>query len=123
MTKNILIALIIIVVDLVGLLVWGGLRSSKNNPQLEALAQCLNSKGAVMYGTNWCSWCQKEEANFKDTWRFINYIDCSKNPKDCLALGIEATPTWIFPDGKRLTGYQGLEKLAEESGCKLTIDR
>ncbi len=117
--NRILVALIIIVIVLTGVLIWGGLGANKNNSQLEALARCLSDKGAVMYGTNWCSWCQKEEANFKDAWRFISYIDCSKNPKDCLALGIETTPTWIFPDGKKLVGYQGLEKLAKESGCAL----
>jgi len=119
MTKNILIILIVVALGLLGFLIWGGLRNVPNNPELESFARCLTEKGAVMYGTNWCSWCQKEGANFNDAWRFISYIDCSEKPKDCLVLGVEVTPTWIFPDGKKLVGYQGLEKLARESGCEL----
>ena len=123
MNKYFLIFLIVLL-GLVSFLIWGGLRGEGyTNSALETFAKCLKEKGIVIYGADSCSWCQKEKANFKGAWRFINYIDCSKNPKDCLALGIEATPAWIFADGKRLTGYQGLEKLAEESGCKLTIDR
>lgn len=28
-------------------------------------------------------------------------------------------PTWIFQDGKKLVGEQGLRKLSQESGCAL----
>jgi len=123
MNKKIIIILIsIAVLSGVAAVLFTFFYPSQASDKLDGFAKCLASKNITMYGTPWCEWCQKEKANFKDAWRFINYIDCSKSPKDCLRLGIEETPTWIFPDGKRLTGYQGLEKLAKESGCELTTD-
>ncbi len=111
-----IIVLAIIVVFLIILVFW---TSNKVNPELDSFAKCLTEKGLTMYGTEFCSWCQKEEANFKDAWQFISYVNCQKDPQRCLAVDIEQTPTWVFPDGKKLTGYQGLEKLSKESGCPL----
>src|SRR4030042_483734 len=105
---------------LVAILVWKGVKNSQTPQSLDMFADCLTGeKGAVFYGTESCSWCQKEKAGFKKSWQFINYVNCTQDPNGCLALGIEATPTWIFGDGKRLIGYQGLDKLAEESNCPL----
>lgn len=82
-------------------------------------AKCLTGKRIEMYGKNSCSYCQKEKNNFGDSFEFINYIECSTDPKKCVAEGVNFLPTWIFPDGKKLEGVQGLEKLSEESGCAL----
>ncbi len=122
MTRKILIFLIASAAILIGILVFGGLRSGEGNNsaiQLDDFAKCLADKGAVVYGTPWCSWCQKQKTDFKDAWQFIKYVDCSENPNDCIALGIEATPIWIFPDGRKIAGYQNLEKLSRETGCEL----
>ena len=43
----------------------------------------------------------------------------SDNAKLCLEKGVNGYPTWIFPDGKKLEGEQGLQRLSEESGCSL----
>ena len=120
MTKKILIALIVIVVVLVSLLVWGGIWSGKKtDPKLTAFAQCLSEKNIAMYGAVWCQWCKKEKAAFGDAFKYVPYVECPENPQKCLALGVDGYPTWIFPDGKKLVGYQGLEKLSQESGCQL----
>lgn len=116
---NLFLIFIIIIFGSIGLLVWRGVKNNQTNPYLVAFAECLAQKGAVMYGTESCSWCQKEKSGFKNAWNLVNYTDCASDPKKCLALGIESTPTWIFPDGKRFVGYQGLRKLSEESGCPL----
>lgn len=121
MSKKILITLIVILIALIIFLIsLGSWSSSADNPELDSFAQCLADKGIVMYGSESCYWCQREKSNFGDAWRFISYVDCFKEPQRCTTVGIEATPTWTFPDGKRLIGYQGLEKLAKESGCPLT---
>ncbi|HEY4475665.1 MAG TPA: hypothetical protein VJB92_03015 [Candidatus Paceibacterota bacterium] len=88
---------------------------------LDAFAQCLTDKGAVMYGADWCPHCQNEKKAFGDSFRFINYVECPKNPNACLAAGVEAFPTWFFPDGKKFVGEQGIEKLGQLSNCETNL--
>jgi hypothetical protein len=85
----------------------------------DAFAQCLSEKGAVMYGTYWCPHCQNEKKAFGDSFRFVNYVECTQDPKRCTAAKIDGYPTWIFPDGRRLEGEQGLQKLSQVSACSL----
>ena len=67
------------------------------------------------------------KADFGASFKYVPYVECLENTKQCLDLGIQGYPTWIIPskgsgqvlDGEKLVGYQGLEKLAEASGCKL----
>ena len=86
---------------------------------LDEFAQCLADKNVTMYGTEWCVYCQKEKKNFGDSFRLVPHVDCGKEPNKCAENKIEATPTWIFSDGHRLVGLQGLEKLSQESSCPL----
>ena len=88
--------------------------------ELNDFAACLASKNITMYGAESCSWCQKEKANFGSAFKLVPYVECPEEPRKCLALGIEGTPTWIFPDGRKLVGYQGLQKLSAVSGCGLS---
>ncbi len=118
-TYLIIVSIIVLIAGAVCFLIWKQISVSQASPGLNAFAKCLADKGAVMYGTQSCSWCQKQEAGFKSAWQYINYTDCFKEPNKCVAEKIEGTPTWIFPDGKRLVGYQPLENLSKESGCPL----
>jgi len=72
-----------------------------------------------MYGAVWCSHCQSEKNAFGDSFKYVPYVECPDDPQKCLSLGITGYPTWILPDGKRLLGEQGIEKLSQESGCVL----
>ncbi|MEK7114554.1 MAG: thioredoxin domain-containing protein [Patescibacteria group bacterium] len=120
MTKNILIISITVAAGLIALLIWGGAKNvEKINPAMDSFAQCLASKNITMYGAKWCSYCQKQKADFGASFKYVPYVECLENTKQCLDLGIQGYPTWIFPNGEKLVGYQGLEKLAEASGCKL----
>ncbi|MBN2198014.1 hypothetical protein JW698_02380 [Candidatus Wolfebacteria bacterium] len=118
---------IIAVLVLIGIFIFGGLvgkqeeKPNSNLPltSLEDFTQCLVEKGAVMYGTPWCSWCQKQKDEFGDFWQFMNYVDCSENPNECVTLGIEATPMWILSDNKKIIGYKNLRQLSQETGCEL----
>lgn len=98
--------------------IWEKPKNSGTN-QLDAFAQCLSKKGAIMYGADWCPYCQNEKKAFGDAFRFVSYIECPDNPKQCLAAGIIGYPTWLFPDGRRFEGELGLQNLAKESGCPL----
>src|SRR3989344_3700751 len=86
-------------------------------------AQCLTDKGVVMYGAYWCPHCQNEKKAFGDSFRLINYVECTQETGRCLAEKINGYPTWIFPassadgsDGGRFGGEMGLERLSEGSG-------
>ena len=82
-------------------------------------ASCLGSSGAVMYGADWYPHCLNEKNAFGDSFKFVNYVECPRDPERCIAEGIKGYPTWVFPDGRRFEGEMGLEKLSEESGCLL----
>lgn len=85
--------------------------------ELDAFARCLTSKGATMYGAVWCSHCQNEKNAFGGSFRYVQYVECSKEPKKCAEAGIDSYPTWIFPGGEKLVGEQGIYRLAKISEC------
>ncbi len=93
---------------------------SRENAETDAFAQCLADKGITMYGADWCPHCQNEKKAFGDSFRLVPYVECPVDPQKCLAAGINGYPTWVFPDGRKLVGEQGLEKLSEESDCLLS---
>lgn len=86
---------------------------------LDEFAKCLTEKGAVMYGAEWCPYCKEEIRTFGESFKFIDYVECPQKPNRCIKAGVEAYPTWIFADGKKLVGRQGIDKLALESGCQI----
>ena len=88
---------------------------------LNSFAQCLSSKGATMYGAYWCPHCQNEKAAFGSAFSYVNYVECTQDTAKCQAAGIQGFPTWIFPDGRRFEGEQGLSGLSKESGCPLPV--
>ncbi|MBI4085160.1 MAG: hypothetical protein HY432_01480 [Candidatus Liptonbacteria bacterium] len=100
----------------------------KTYSQLDSFAKCLASKGITMYGADWCPHCQDEKNRFGSSFRFVPYIECPDEPDKCIAAGINGYPTWTFPaspaggpDGRKLEGEQGLDRLSSESGCPLKV--
>jgi len=104
----------------VGLLFFSQ-QNNKPGP-LDALAKCLSQKGVKMYGAWWCPHCQNQKKTFGSSWKYINYVECaigqSGQTKECKDEKIEGYPTWILPDGKRLTGEQSPQSLGSAVGCK-----
>ncbi len=90
--------------------------------QYDSFARCLAEKGVTMYGSDWCSYCQAEKAEFGKSFRYVPYVECPDNIQLCLEKKIDGYPVWIFPDGRKLEGVQGIEKLSKESGCELVIN-
>lgn len=110
----------IILFTIIGSIVYFKISQEKHPPQgLDLFAKCLAQKKITMYGADWCPHCQNEKKNFGSSFQYVPYVECPKNTKLCLAKKINGYPTWLFPDGKRLEGEQGLEKIAEESKCAL----
>lgn len=94
-------------------------KSPEEGSVMDDFSKCLTEKGAVMYGAYWCPHCQAEKKSFGDSFKFVNYVECTEETQKCLDEKIESYPTWIFADGRRLVGEQGIEKLAAESGCAI----
>lgn len=84
---------------------------------VDQLAICLSDKGATMYGLPTCPHCQEQKDKFGDSFKYVNYINCSENREKCVNENIKTVPTWII-DGNKFIGVQELTKLAEKAGCK-----
>lgn len=101
------------------ILIFNRLEKGKTSKVDGVFTKCLADKGIVMYGADWCPHCQNEKKAFGDSFQFVSYVECPKDPNRCLSAGIAGYPTWILPDGKKLVGEQGPKKLSEASGCPL----
>ena len=92
--------------------------------QLDDFAQCLKTKGVVFYGAFWCPHCQATKRMFGSSAKLLPYVECS-NPDGqsqtqiCIDKKIQSYPTWVFPDGKILTGEHTLQELSSASSCPL----
>lgn len=119
--KKIRILIIAVIILAVGGLWYYSYRKQANTSagKLDDFAKCLGDKNITMYGAYYCSHCQDEKAAFGSSFEYVPYVECTKEVQKCLDAKVEAYPTWIFPDGKSLVGFQELAQLAKESGCKL----
>lgn len=126
-------ALIVIgIVVLMKLIVGAADISSK----YDGFVQCLASKNVKMYGAFWCPHCQEQEADLQTSRQNLEkagvYVECSNPDRSstqvCLDNKIESYPTWVFPDGSRISGFDANEskkrmsELSEKSGCELPTE-
>ncbi len=116
--KNILITigLVVLVIGFI-IFMWYLAQPKPVAPEVVALSQCLKEKGAVMYGTYWCSHCKEQKRMFGDAFKNISYVECTEKEKECTVAGIEGYPTWVFADGSKLPGVQEFKVLADKAGC------
>lgn len=125
MNKQIIFAVIGVVVLLLAIGMVSpkerGLSVENNNATstLDSFAQCLTSKGLVMYGAEWCPHCKKEKNRFGTAFKYASYVECPDNIQLCLSKGVNGYPTWIDASSTHYEGEQGLEGLAKISGCEL----
>ena len=120
---------------IIGLLILGTIAAiffqSNNTPpgpgKYDTFATCLKDKGAVFYGTFWCSHCQAQKKLFGSSQKLLPYIECStpdasSQTQACVDKKITGYPTWEFADGSRLTGEIPLQQLAEKTACTLPAE-
>lgn len=81
-----------------------------------ALAQCLSERGAVMFATDWCGYCQRQREDFGAAFRHVVEVDCDRQTDLCRREGITGYPTWKIGNGL-YPGYQKLSTLASAAGC------
>lgn len=120
--NKIIILVTTILILIVAVLAFVNTKKEPINPnKYDAFAQCLNDKGAVMYGAEWCIHCKAQKALFADSFKYIKYVECPDNTKICLDKNIGGYPTWLIGTSTRLEGEVTLEKLSEVSNCPLPI--
>lgn len=85
-------------------------------PGLNQVTTICIAENSVFYGTEWCSFCQKQKELFGDSAELLNIIDCDEDKDVCVAAEIAVFPTWDIKR-ERYTGVQSLEKLRELTGC------
>ena len=90
------------------------------------MAQCLDERDWVMYGSFTCSACRAQRKAFGEAFALIKEVECNPTADNsqaelCLEKKIRKTPTWIREqDGmelERLEGYQLPENLAAATSC------
>jgi len=120
---KIIIGILIVVIIAAGGLWFGFVRNTGNTPKLDpakldAFAKCLTEKGVVMYGAYWCSHCQRQKKLFGDSFKYVTYVECTKDVKKCQEKKIKAYPTWIFKNGERIKREATFAELAKRTTCK-----
>lgn len=121
-TKFKILAAVVVIIIVIVVLIWawlGKTRSPYGEGALDSFAQCLASKGAVMYGAYWCSHCQNQKAVFGNSFQHVTYVECTRETQRCLDAGIAKYPTWIVSGGTRLVGERPLPELSLATGCPL----
>jgi uncharacterized membrane protein len=92
------------------------------DPYQRGLAERLNESGALFYGASWCPHCQQQKAMFGASQDRLPYVECSPggprapSAPSCTRAGIQTFPTWIFPNGDRVSAVLSLSELAARVG-------
>ena len=105
----------------IAIFIIGGLLAGMSNaPTENGLGTCLAEKGFTFYGAYWCPHCNEQKDLIGSSVGAV-YVECALQSggqtEFCNAAGIEAYPTWEFPDGTRKTGLIPIDELKAESGC------
>ncbi len=90
---------------------------------LVAFAKALDASGTTMYGAIWCSSCNQQKALFEDGADFLPFVEVTNPDRTPNQIAndenITDYPTWVFPDGSRLTGVVSLATLSQRSGVAI----
>ena len=90
----------------------------------EAVFEQLADSGAQVYGASWCPHCQEQKRLFGASQDRLPYVECSPGGRQggvaasCDSAGVRTYPTWVFPDGSRVTAVMSLRELADRVGYK-----
>lgn len=88
--------------------------------ELKNFVGCLEEQGFVIYGEEWCSYCQQlvDLLGGKEIVEPI-YVDCQEEAELCYAeKEIKGVPA-IFINDQEYVGARSFEAFAQETGCPL----
>lgn len=120
-TKYTLVA-IFVVVFVLPMAYWA--YAIRQPAKYDTFTQCIADKGVIFYGAFWCPNCQDQKRLFGRSEKLLPYVECSTSDRRgqlqvCVDEKIEAYPTWVFPNGERLTGVLTREDLSQRTECPL----
>jgi len=114
---------IIIALIVIGIVAWSVsgyfVEDGNNLNDLDKFAECLTGKGATLYVSTYCGYCQHQKEMFGDSLKYINSVECTENQQLCQEKGIKGVPSWII-NGAKYEGVQSFERLSELTGCSLS---
>lgn len=118
------VGIVVVLAIVIVLIVIGTSGVSYAQEDIDAFAQCITEKGAVMYGAFWCPHCAKVKKEFGESFRYVEYVECDPRGENeqsilCIEKGIEAYATFEFNNdpSTRLVGEPTFEELAAATGC------
>ena len=86
--------------------------------KIDRLAGCLTRKEIKLYGLSTCSHCQSQKDKFGSSVRYINYVECMDNRKNCIDAGVRNVPAWVRESQEKIgVGTKSLSRLSELAGC------
>jgi glutaredoxin len=99
--------------------------TKSSSAQIE-LINHLNSVGAKLYGTYWCSYCMRQKELFGEAVSQLQIVECDPNgknaqPATCANANVSSYPTWEI-NGQQYPGMRSLEELASLSGYKGSLN-
>lgn len=121
-STKIVLSILFVVVFVIPLAYWAYAETQPG--KYDELAQCLTDKGVIFYGAFWCPHCQNQKRMFEGSDKLLPYVECSTPDRRgqtqvCIDEKIQSYPTWVFPDGDRLSKEMTPVELAEKAGCSL----
>ncbi len=117
--KNLIYIVIVLVV--ISAISYGIITKSSSKKTYDGFTQCITEQGAIMYGTDWCHFCQDQKKKFGKSFKYVNYINCDLNELECNTAGVEGYPTWVI-NGESYSGVQQLQYLSSLTKCELIAD-
>ena len=98
--------------------IWPDNGPSDTENAAETVAKCLAEKGAVMYGSEYCGYCNKQKELFGEAFQYITYVECTEQAQLCQENGVRSVPAWEI-NGQLRVGFKSLDELALMAGCTL----
>ena len=94
-----------------------------DSSDLIALAKAITASGAKFFGAGWCPHCTAQKQFFEDGQRYLPFVEVTNPDHSLNAVGIANNittyPTWVFPDGTRLTTESPPEVIAARAGVTI----
>jgi hypothetical protein len=94
------------------------------NHKYDALAKCIATKDAKMYGLYWCPHCIEQKEMFGESFHYVPYVECAiKGTNElapaCKIVGVKEFPSWQFSGEQPKAGVLSLDALSDKTGCSL----
>jgi len=112
-----IIIVAIVLISVIGVTYTGNMVGTVPNEKLDEIAKCITKRGAVLYITSNCGSCDEQKKEFGNSFRFLNYVDCSEHEDLCLIAGIEGYPTWRV-NNVNYPGVRSPGEMAYITGCQ-----